>query len=171
MIPSLTAVESSLLENLVNPMMAYWEGIEEQANNLLQVAKAGTDIDVANKAWFLHKLAATRGRYVRCFDQVRQQQFYEAWCDLERVEIALSWLARNDFYDPEQLGVATLQRQVARWQSLYPYKVFFSPGILHKRKECSMCQVPIDPWTDCGHKVGYVTAVMSAMAISRTRSS
>lgn len=154
--PPLEVLRASLLENLKNPSQSYWDSIEAQAAEALRKWKAAGDEQQANRAWFLKTIAGTHRDFVGCFTQIKAGDFYKAWCELERIEIALPWLLTNRFFDPASYEVEGFLAQVKRWQSLYPYKVFFSPGILKKRKECSICRQPIDPWTECEHEVGRV---------------
>lgn len=158
MISKLEIFENALVENLQSPFASYWAEAESDANNILEAAKVGTDADAANKAWFLHKVTAMRRLYIQCLEEIGRQKFYEAWCGLEQVEIGLLWLQNNPFFALARFEVEKLQFQVTQWQSLFPYKVFFSPGFLQKRKECSICHKTIDPWSDCEHEVKRVYA-------------
>ncbi|HEY2446220.1 MAG TPA: SEC-C domain-containing protein [Rhizomicrobium sp.] len=146
----------SIKEGLPNPSLEFWEATKCDANENLLAAQAESDSAVADKFWFLHKVALVREQYLKCFNDIKAGKFYDAWCGLERAEIELSWLKRNPFFCPTEFGVLVLERQVQNWQSLFPYTIFFSPAILEKRKECGICGAVVDPWTACGHEVGSV---------------
>jgi hypothetical protein len=89
---------------------------------------------------------------------MKERRFYEAWCTLEQAEIALGFLARNPFYDLNQYRVAEWLSLIASWQTTFPYKVFFSPGMKVLRAECSICREPEHIDSFCGHATGKVYA-------------
>lgn len=147
-----------LRANPTNSDLAFWGALNAEAESALAEAMEGLDAAAADRAWFLNRVAQSYGGYVACFEQMCNGAFYEAWCGLERVEIALMGLFRNPIFSVSDFSISDLQARVARWQSLYPYKVFFSPGFLHKKKECSLCHVVVTPWSSCEHEVGKVYA-------------
>ena len=49
-----------------------------------------------------------------------------------------------------------VNKHVEQFQSLFPYKVFASPGMLVKEKVCSICGDPISIRNPCGHEVGEI---------------
>jgi hypothetical protein len=155
---SLHSLETSLRENLENASQTFWETLRAETAETVRKTQMAGNVEDANNAWFLNKVAVTRCLYVHCFAQMLAGDYYEAWCNLERVEIENRWLIRNTFYDPILFGAESLQTQVTQWQGLFPYKVFFSPGFLQKRIECSICRKVRDPWSDCEHEVGRVYA-------------
>jgi hypothetical protein len=112
---------------------------------------AGLDEAVANKAWFLCKVIEMRREYLASIADLRRNGYYEAWCKFEQIEIGLMVLQRNAFYSCEKFGIAQLAEQVTRWQSLYPYRLFFSPEHIVRREECSICGKDVNPWSSCRH--------------------
>ncbi|MBV9063594.1 MAG: SEC-C domain-containing protein [Alphaproteobacteria bacterium] len=143
-------------ESLANPSPDFWKATIDEAAEELRAAQDANENSAADRFWFLHKVASIRHRYIQCIEEIKAAKYYEAWCDLERVEIELSWLRKNPFYDPKDFDVIALEEQVSNWQSLFPYTIFFSPAFLEKRKECGICRAVVDPWTDCGHEIGKV---------------
>jgi len=152
----LADLKASLIQNLSNPAESYWDDILAKAEMTLATAIDAGDEDQANHAWFLRTVAEARGRFVKCFNLILQNECYKAWCEFEKVEIALPWLIRNPFLDTRAFEVEKLIALVRQWQSLFPYKVFFSPGYIHKHKECTICLTAITPWTSCEHERGRV---------------
>jgi hypothetical protein len=47
----------------------------------------------------------------------------------------------------EEAKQERLLRMVNGWQALFPYKLFFSPALLKKRVECSLCGKIRNPWS------------------------
>lgn len=152
----LDALASRIKTSLRNPSSDFWTATIIEADAGLCHAQSVHDETGANRFWFLHKVALVRHLFIQCVAEIKTNKYYEAWCRFEQVEIKLSWLRKNPFYDPAEFEVGELERQVADWQSLFPYAIFFSPAILQKRKECGICRAVVDPWTDCGHEVGKV---------------
>jgi SEC-C motif len=166
--PSQINPERNLLENelraasqelnaaLGEPTKQFWEVVEGQTKELLSRCIAAGEDAAADKAWFLHKVAESRLKFVVCFEQLKKEQYYRAWCDLERVEIDLDWLKNNPFYDVSTYQVEEFKKLISAWQSLFPYHVFCSPEFLIGREECSICGGSADPWSDCWHRKGFV---------------
>jgi hypothetical protein len=125
---------------------------QELKNDAIQ---NGTDLE-ANRAWFLTETASCWRRYLSVFNKMRAMDYYNSWCDLERLEISLMWLTKNLFEDPDRLGLQFLVRQVAGFQSLFPYGIFFSPEIIVGHEVCSICGTKINPWRVCQHEIGRV---------------
>lgn len=148
--------EQTLLGNLKNPDKAFWDALCMETEKSLSDALSSADGAVADRAWFLNRVAQCYRGFVTCFEQMRTGAFYEAWCEFERIEIALPWLVANPFLNPKDFAIGALKKRVTQWQSLYPYKVFISPGMIHRRKECSLCHAVISPWNSCAHEVGKV---------------
>ena len=143
-------------ESLQSDSIERWNELEHTASDLLKDARVDGSDDEANRAWYLKAVAETRSTYLFSFQLMQSGKFYEAWCKLERVEIALSSLRRNQFYSSDRFGVAALARTVDNWQRLFPYAVFLSPEFAIKRKECSICGLAVHPWSACQHEAGIV---------------
>jgi hypothetical protein len=148
-------IASILRENLINPEVDFWQMVCEEAKQALSDSQ-NSKIETANEAWFLNKVAVNRRLYVQCFHHIRRDNYYEAWRTLERIEIDSGWLLRNPFHDVVEFKVERLLRMVNGWQALFPYKLFFSPALLKKRVECSLCGKIRNPWSDCRHVLGRV---------------
>lgn len=121
-----------------------------------------SDVDLSdddkNKRWFLIQFVRAMSEYVSAFSDMRAKRFYPAWCTLERAEIAFKALLRNTFFEPENFRVAECLSLVGAWQELFPYTVFFSPGMKVLRAECSICGEARHIDTFCGHVTGKVYA-------------
>jgi hypothetical protein len=133
-----------------------WQELQAQTRELLKAAIAGADEAEANRAWFLDQVALSRLEFIRCVETMRAEAFYDAWCKLEQVEIGLLWLRKNPFLDLHMFGVFELTEMVSNWQILYPYKIFFSPEFVIRKRECGICGEAVDPWSSCSHEPGLV---------------
>jgi hypothetical protein len=150
------ALADALRRQLYDQNPQVWDSVIASAQALLDEATAASDDDAANHAWFIHKVATARRAYVGFIEQLRNGHYYEGWCELERIEITLSALQRNPFYDCQSFGVPELAELVANWQSLFPYRLFASPEFAIRRQVCSICGHTNDPWSSCTHQAGWV---------------
>jgi hypothetical protein len=102
-------IASLLRENVDNPTPDFWEMARAETKDALLRAQGSDDTEASDQAWFLNKVATTRGLYIHCFRQIMQAKYYEAWCNFERVEIENRWLFSNAFYDIAEFKVDVLQ--------------------------------------------------------------
>lgn len=120
---------------------------------ILQEKKTLQDLEAANEVWRIKTALEVKRGYIEAFTLLKAGKHYDAWCCLERCEITLSLIvensnsefrkkARTHFYD----------RYVNNWQSLFPYKIFFSPGFIVGYYTCSICNTKIRPRNSCEHK-------------------
>jgi hypothetical protein len=133
-----------------------WDELSASATSLLSRFQAASFEDLANKAWFILNTCQSIAKFIQSFNEIKVGKFYDAWCKLERVEIEISNLFQNPFYKLSDFGLYELRQVVTDWQSLYPYAVFFSPEMIIKRKECSVCRQDVHPWSLCTHRAGRV---------------
>lgn len=112
------------------------------------------DEEEANTAWAVIVILRIHRDFKRVHSLLQEKQYYEAWCLMEKIEIAVGNLLRNC---PEALNaVKFISKMVRQLQSLYPYKVFMSTEILIKERTCSICGKIRTIRHHCGHFPGYV---------------
>jgi hypothetical protein len=107
----------------------------------------------ATLVWQARTILSIQRGFIAAFNYLKCYEFYEAWCQLERCEIEVLGLRR--YYTPndgDTHRIDYIERMILRWQSLYPYKVFFSPEILKKKVVCSICGETISLRHHCGHE-------------------
>ena len=150
------AIGIKIASNLSNPDRQLWQILSEQAAAMLKSFQQRNDEQRSNACWFLEAVCETRGRFIDAIGAIRDEQYFEAWCELERVEIGLLTLLRNAFLDTREFEIAELLDLIQSWQKTYPYKWFMSPEILHKSVQCSICLTEVNPWSDCNHEPGIV---------------
>lgn len=109
---------------------------------------------IANFGWFISEAANAWTRYLGAFGQIQAGNYYEGWCDLERLEISLQDLSRNKIGNWEGLKLGFLVNQVKALQVLYPYRIFLSPEFIVGYRTCTICGAKDDPWEGCTHEVG-----------------
>ncbi|KAF2392238.1 SEC-C domain-containing protein [Pseudomonas frederiksbergensis] len=122
---------------------------------LKESAVARKDEQEANRFWCVQTIIKVQRYFMEAFDKIKNGAFYDAWCEFERCEIALSNLSTH--FNAEETDSHRLQYircMLERWQSLYPYKLFASPEFIKKKIVCSVCKRRVTPRASCGHKKG-----------------
>jgi len=130
--------------------------LEKEVAALKTVAVAANDQAFAKHLWCVgHTIEALKS-YLKAYRQLQAREFFEGWCTLEQVELALGRL-RPHFRDHwAEFRLAFIEKITIAIQSLYPYRLFLSPELLEESKICSICKKPVTVRITCGHKIGEV---------------
>lgn len=113
---------------------------------------------LANTFFVYKEIYQSHLNYVTTFNLLKKHDFYNAWCLLETIEIALVTIKDNIEYidNAGEFGIDFLTNMVRNWQALFPYKIFFSSRELIKELKCSICNQKRHLINDCGHVKGRV---------------
>ena len=114
------------------------------------------DQDGAKAIWCLETALHIQNLYLQAFAEMKGHKFYEAWCNMERAEIALGSLQRHDITCWAEFRLGFIQKHMERWQSIFPYKMFLSPEFITLKKTCSICGNIVTPRKPCGHVKGQI---------------
>ncbi|WP_228253287.1 zinc chelation protein SecC, partial [Acinetobacter baumannii] len=146
-------IDTLLLSNSTNE--SHYKVALEEVSKLLENIQEQGDEDLSNFLWKLKTILIIKDRYIKTFFLLKDKKHYEAWVLLERIEIDISFLEKNvdeDFIKKYKLDF--YKEIVESWQSLFPYKIFFSIGATIKQYTCSICGHVIRPRNKCIHKKG-----------------
>lgn len=123
-----------------------------------QRAVAVRDQDTAKLVWCYEIIHEVQSKYLKAFHSMKGGAFYDAWCLLERVEIDINSLRRHFTVNPDidQFKISFIATHTELFQSLYPYKFFISPAMVHLEKVCSICRTPIRLRNPCPHRKGEI---------------
>jgi hypothetical protein len=120
------------------------------------------DQELAAHIFYLQQAVKIHNNYFCAFSLLQQHDFYEAWCKLEEVEKGLLLFHSRqkdwpDYWDEFLVSgkYKFIKEHVSRWQELFPYKLFISPGMTYKQT-CSICNNSINPRKPCGHNDGEI---------------
>ncbi|WP_273367681.1 SEC-C metal-binding domain-containing protein [Alicyclobacillus herbarius] len=151
------------LNDVINGLLQVREKTKTDLQSLLanivilkKLAVLDSDESLAKKLWCYEQITKVYIDYLKAFEYMKHGKYYEAWCNLERVEITLHWLERHFDFSDERFPLRFIQVQVGHFQSLYPYKVFISPEMIILEKRCSICDSVISLRTSCGHLTGEI---------------
>lgn len=133
-----------------------WAAVSEEIENELAKIRLLENERIANELWVLATLTSAHLHLIDAWEHNLKDDFYLAWCALERAELDLLFVAKNmEWCDtPEMVG--DLREHVSRWQSLYPYGVFMSPEFLVHERKCNICEAIRSPFKPCEHRKGKV---------------
>lgn len=113
------------------------------------------DEERAKALWCLEQVLAIQNQYIEAYESMKQGEYYKAWGRLERCELKMGFLESHLPIDDEY-SLSFISKHVKQYQSLYPYKMFYSPEILEHKKECTICRQVVSIRNPCGHEVGEV---------------
>ena len=144
---------SEILKHIFDKDFDFDATIKEVDELRLDYRQQG-DEDKANTAWAVMVILRIHRDFRRAHTMLQEKQYYEAWCLMENIEIAVGNLLRN--FPGTLNAVKYISMMVRQLQSLYPYKVFMSSEILIKERTCSICGKKRTIRHHCGHSPGYV---------------
>ncbi|AYM88419.1 MULTISPECIES: zinc chelation protein SecC [Pseudoalteromonas] len=110
---------------------------------------------VANDLWREHEALEANFLFIGAFNELKKGNYRQAWVDFEKCEIKCKFLEENsddDFLSRKRIKF--ISSQIPKWQALYPYCVFVSPGFTVGYYTCSICNHKIRPRSRCGHEKG-----------------
>jgi hypothetical protein len=126
-------------------------------NETKRKAVERNDEDKANECWRNIEAIDLNILFIQAFQKIKDQKYRDAWCDLERCEISCGSLEENSSETfLSKTRVSFIKDKTLKWQSLYPYRVFASPGFNVGYYTCSICGHKIRPRSKCEHKKGKI---------------
>jgi hypothetical protein len=146
-----------LLSELDELLRAWWmvELHDERYLSSLETLKAATDdSQLKNKIWMYSALLESHLINLNIFDLLKSGKFYPAWCALEQLEILLASIGGNKEHLVGDFGQSFLNNAVSSWQTLFPYRIFFSSREIIKKLSCSICDRPRSVLQSCIHRKG-----------------
>lgn len=112
--------------------------------------------DKAKLVWIYERILNIQQNYIKAFRLLKAKKYYDAWCLFERVEIELSHLKPHFSISDDAFSLEFIDKQTDKFQSLYPYKYFMSPGYLILEAKCSICNQKRSIRNSCGHILGEI---------------
>ena len=116
------------------------------------------DQQTAKQIWTIETVCSVHQGYWEQFVQLKAGEFYQCWCTLEQVELAIMRLRPHavELWEQQKYYLPFIEEKVISLQSLFPYRVFMSPEILSEVKICNICKKEISIRNPCGHRVGEI---------------
>jgi len=111
----------------------------------------------AKQIWCYESILSIQHTYLRAYLHMKTGSYYEAWCLLERIEINIETLEKHYvFSDSDEFKIEFIDKHIRQFQTLFPYKLFVSPGMIAKSKSCSICGASVSIRDSCGHRLGEI---------------
>lgn len=110
---------------------------------------------IAKVAWCFETIGKIQDKYVESFAHFRNDEFYEGWCILEKCEILIGFLDKHFHENNNEFGIEHIRIYIKKFQSIFPYKMFWSPSFILKHR-CSVCKQLITPRNHCEHEIGEI---------------
>jgi len=131
------------------------------ADTMLQSMKSDAvskgDQALAKAIWCCQTILKAHWHYQTAFVQMHGDDFYVGWCSLEQAELQLHFLERHYTTDEkDSFGITFMSRQIPKFQAIFPYKMFMSPGFIKEEVICSICEKKISIRSHCGHMPGEI---------------
>jgi hypothetical protein len=114
------------------------------------------DEGLAAACWGLQTVGLIQNAFVAGFLNAQEGRFYKGWCDFANCETNMKFLNGYFPLDDDTFGLNHISEHLLRFQSLYPYRTFLSPGMTVKAAQCSICGEPIRLRQTCGHVKGRI---------------
>lgn len=137
------------------PSVDFSEIISQIAMLKLAAVSSGDEC-TAKELWCLEETARAQELFVHSFQLMKDEKFYEGWCELEQAEMCVLRLRRHWSDHFPEYHLSEIESLIVKFQALFPYKAFLSPEILEKEKRCSICKKIITIRRPCGHEVGEI---------------
>ena len=154
---SLAQIRDYLALVAQRPAIPSPEQVSESLTWLKAEALSRSDQKRAKAIWCWEQALVAQNHFLEAFTLMKGRKFYEAWCALEGAEVALGFLERHETGSWSEFRLDFIQRYTAKWQSLFPYKLFLSPELLQHETSCSICgEVSLSPRKFCGHRSGEI---------------
>ena len=130
----------------------HWQHLSEQK----QAAIRKHDQLTAKAVWCLETIGRIQDHFISAFAAMHSAEYKQAWDQLERCEIETIFLDKHFHEKEAEFGIEHARVYTGRFQSLYPFKWGFSPGILYKDVRCSVCDAKVTLRGGCKHIIGEI---------------
>lgn len=130
--------------------------IRDSLEFLKQYAVINHDYKSAKKIWCLEQIFNIQKGYVDAFFDIKRCDFYEGWCLLEDVEGCYINLNRHFDNNNDNYKIRFIFEHVKKIQSVFPYNLFLSPGLIVDKFKCNICGKTYKLRKKCEHEVGEI---------------
>ncbi len=154
---SLEEIENYLQNNILEHDSITNFFIQNDLSKLKANAVSRNDQELAKLIWCYEQIIRIQLLYFQAFRLLKFYSFYDAWCLFERIEITSINLCRHMvFGNDDKFKINFIRKQTQLFQSIFPYKLFFSPAFIIKEQKCSICKQTQSIHSYCNHKLGEI---------------
>ena len=134
-------------------------GIAQLLAELKSSAVDSNDQALAKTLWCLETIQHYQNWYISCFNDMKSQHYFDAWCGLAAIESGLLFLERHielDVHGVDAYWLLRIRKSTKQFQKLYPYALFASPELIIENKTCTICGQQVSIRNPCLHRVGEI---------------
>lgn len=118
---------------------------------------AKNDEATAKFIWCLEGVLSIQELYLAAFAEMQMDQFYAAWCTLDRLDVTMGFLRKHFNADTkDEFSIKKVNSLTGKFQALFPYRIFFSTEFVEKEKICNICERKVTIRHPCGHTPGEI---------------
>lgn len=151
-------------DNTLHP--EYWHSLSEMKSE----AVVSKDELTAKAIWCLETIGRIQDHFLSAFLHLKASEFEEAWYQLERCEIEISFLDGHFTEQRSEFGIEHIRTHTRQFQELYPFTIGLSPAFLKEEVRCSICHTKISLRSGCGHRVREIyNGEMAARVITKVK--
>ncbi|MTD71557.1 SEC-C metal-binding domain-containing protein [Flavobacterium sp. LC2016-13] len=143
------------IEELGEPDFPY-EDVIVKLQNLKELAVKKDAQEQAKEVWICQTIIGVHKLYSDAFKLLKDKQYYQAWCQLERTEKTMSSLKRHFPFKENKYFLNFIERSVRNLQVIFPYRFFASMEIVKTSVLCSVCSKKVSIRNSCVHIVGEI---------------
>ncbi|KOO48770.1 SEC-C domain-containing protein [Viridibacillus arvi] len=114
------------------------------------------DQNTAKNIWILEQVYKVIAHYIKAFRYLKQKKHYEAWCELDRSDIELSFLYNHIDRTNDKFKLEFISQKTKDLQLLFPYTHFLSREAIVQNWKCSICGNSITLRNRCSHQLGEI---------------
>jgi hypothetical protein len=153
----------------IDQILIYLKDIKERDNNPNKIAEVNESLkrikdkfvkennqQEAKNMWIYEQILKIQDIYLKVYQQMKQEDFYNAWCFLEQCELTLGFLRPHFSISDDKYFLNFIDKHTKQYQSLFPYKIYMSPEILEIEKTCNICGKKVSIHKPCGHETGEI---------------
>ena len=112
--------------------------------------------ELAKEYWIIQQILEANKYYINSFENIKKSEYYKGWCNLEKAELRIHFVSSHYEITSNEFNINFIDDQIKKYQSIFPYKVFFSTELLEKKIQCSICDAIITPRKRCEHIQGEI---------------
>lgn len=145
---------SDIKEYLSKLHLEFDDNIKVELLRIKEAAILKENEPLANEVWCIEQVYKIQKLYVSMYNNLKQKQYKEAWYNLERIDIELSFLRPNFDYTGNKYNMYFIECVIKHYTKLFPYQYFMSREAIIKSEECSICGKKVSIRGGCKHRVG-----------------
>jgi hypothetical protein len=128
--------------------------LRAEAGRMKDHAISRSDENLANKLWVYETIIDVHVFYTEAFNLLKKRAYLNGWISLEKAEIQISALKKHLHLVKDNFKIRFVENMVAKYQTLFPYRLFSSSEFLEQEITCSICDQKISLRQSCGHRIG-----------------